>query len=190
MKPKEPLEDRLEMVNMHDGFQKNLSKLMEDENYIAATWICYSIFEQRTNRLMQKHIDQCGRKLFCENRRPQIASISVKLKCLKCLISHQYGGYADFDSTLPDDLLAWCQKRNDLTHKLINLNNYRDYNGKFQDLAESGVGLVKRLYAACTKFRKWWEENQYSGEFPVPNRKDICDRKYHCVPESGDIADI
>lgn len=188
MKPKEPIEVRRKMADMHTGFRDNLSELMKSKNYIAASWICYSIFEQRTNRLMQKHIDQCTRSPFYNNKVRRIASISVKLKCLKCLVSNKYGGYADFDRNLLDEILVWCEKRNSLTHQLINLDNYQDYNERFRDLAESGAKLVDRLYAAATKFRQWFSaSNQFSGEFPVPKSKNVCDRKYHCVPEEGDI---
>ena len=72
MEPKEPLEVRREMVDMHEGFKKSLSDKIGAEDYIAASWICYAIFEQRINRLMQKHIDQCPHKPFDDRKSPKI----------------------------------------------------------------------------------------------------------------------
>lgn len=188
MEPKEPLEVRREMVDMHEGFKKSLSDKIGAEDYIAASWICCAIFEQRINRLMQKHIDQCPHKPFDDRKSPKIAAISVKIKCLECLVCKKYGGYANFDANLLGEIHDWCQERNKLTHQLINLNNYHDYNMRFQKLASDGIKLVDRLYEEVTKFRAWWGANQFDGEFPVS--KNICDRKHHCVPERGDIADV
>lgn len=53
---------RHEMVDMHNTYIDNLNKAFINKNYIETSWICYSIFEQRINRLIEKNIQYCPKK--------------------------------------------------------------------------------------------------------------------------------
>ena len=53
---------RLEMVDMHNTYINNLETSFNNKNYIETSWICYSIFEQRVNRLIEKNIQYCQKQ--------------------------------------------------------------------------------------------------------------------------------
>ena len=60
MEAKESYELRLEMAEMHEEFIERMSVSYDNKYYIETVWYCYSIFEQRINRLIAKYIDKCS----------------------------------------------------------------------------------------------------------------------------------
>lgn len=176
MKAKEKIMVRKEMVLMHEEFLSALDKAMQAENYVEATWLCYSIFEQRITRLIEKHISFCPRK---KKTKGVPASITTRISCLKKLVLSKYGGYEFFDKNILIEIEKWCNKRNDLVHGLVSIEHYKKYDSEFKDLAINGKPLVEKLYKEASKFRKWYyAENQF-GVFP--NIKCRCTQK--CIME-------
>lgn len=50
---------RLEMGEIHNKYMRNLKLSLKNKNYIEISWICYSNFEQRVNRSIEKNIQYC-----------------------------------------------------------------------------------------------------------------------------------
>lgn len=171
----EPYEKRCEMAVMHDEFKRRLENAYEKGEYVEASWLCYAIFEQRIQRLIEKHIRKCPRPKR-NNNAP--VSISTKIKCIRNLSEAKYGGYENFDIELLDAISKWCTKRNSLVHSLLDISTYRQYDKDFRALAESGIPLVERLYSEVTKVRNWYYEKNF-GEFPIIK----CKCKTRCIIE-------
>lgn len=163
MKPKEKLEIRKEMVSMHDEYLTRLNSALQAEMYVEAVWLCYSIFEQRITRLIEKHISYCPRQKKVKGKP---AAISTRIACVQHLIAVEYGGYKSFDSQLLSDILTWCERRNDLVHGLVTLDHYKKYDVEFKQLAHEGEPLVQKLYEEVSKFRKWYYEVNSFDRFP------------------------
>lgn len=176
---KETLEVRREMAEMHDKFLDNLETAMKKKQYIEASWLCYAIFEQRIERIIEKHVKKCPKGKRQKEEKP--VSISTKLLCLKKLCKQKYGPYADFDKILLTDIKSWCNLRNDLIHGLVSLEHYRKYDKEFKELALSGEPLVKRLYKEATKVREWCREGHQLGKFPEMK----CRCGHRCVYEEN-----
>lgn len=175
MKAKEAYEKRLQMAEMHDVFLERLDNAFNDHNFIEATWICYSIFEQRVNRLILKYIDYCK---IPPREDDKTISISTRIKCLLKLVNNQYGVFAHFDETILQDILAWCDERNELTHGLVALDHYKKYETEFEGIAVRGRELVKRIYEEATKLREEW----YDAPEPVNAFPPKCKcKKQQCI---------
>lgn len=177
MEPKESYEVRLEMASMHDVYIENLREAMKGARYVEASWLCYAIFEQRIARLILKHLDKCP----LEKKKKDVpVSISTKISCIKALIQNKYGGYAQMDSSLFEEIEKWCNSRNGLVHGLVSLEHYKHYDKEFEELAKSGAPIVERLYKEITKFRAWYYRDGEFGDFPKFKCK--C-QKYRCIYE-------
>lgn len=163
MNPKESIDVRSEMVSMHNEYIDRLDKAMKYKRYVEASWLCYSLFEQRIKRLILKHITACPKE---KKKKGKDAAISTRIACLQELIAAEYGGYKNFDSELLPQISKWCERRNDLVHGLVSLEHYKEYDKEFKDLAVDGVPLVKLLYSESARFRKWWYSNSDLPPFP------------------------
>lgn len=166
-----------QMARMHDEYIERLEKAVEKKNYIEASWLCYSIIEQRITRMIDKHISFCPR---AKKTKGKPAAISTRISCIKYLIEKNYGGYANLDNSLMSELTTWCNNRNELVHGLVSLEHYKQYDAEFKSLAERGYPLVKRLYVESGKLREW--SRKPDSQFgPFPKKKCKCE--YRCIFE-------
>lgn len=177
MKKIDEFKTRIEMVDMHNTYISNLKKSFNNKNYIEASWICYSIFEQRVNRIIEKNIQYCSKKA---KKKGRPASISARINCIINLIEKKYNGLDNLNKELFNDILKWCDKRNNLVHDLVKLDRYKNYNDEFHDLATNGISLVEKMYEEISKYRKLW----YKMPEPItsfPNFDCKCNTK--CIYE-------
>lgn len=177
MKQRESLEVRKEMVEMHEIYRDRLKVAVDTKQFVEATWICYAIYEQRINRIIEKILPKCP--IEAPRKSNNSASISTRIKCLEQLILNSYGGLAKFDLSLLKDISDWCGERNSLVHNLVNLNEYKRFDADFETLAKQGVSLVDRIYKESTKFRKWFVAADLLPDFPT-NHKCRC-QKEQCI---------
>lgn len=159
---KEAYEERCKMAEMHDDFKKRLDQAYTRKEYVEASWLCYAIFEQRIQRLIEKHIHRCPRRKRTDTHP---VGIKTKIQCIRKLSKVKYGGYADFNMRLLDDISKWCDKRNELVHSLLNVSTYRQYDKDFYNLAKEGLPLVEQLYSEASKIRAWYYAETF-GAFP------------------------
>ena len=177
MEAKESYELRLEMAEMHEEFIERMSASYDNKYYIETVWYCYSIFEQRINRLIAKYIDKC--KIAPERTDDKSAAISIRIACLKKIIKAKYNSFELIDIDILNRISDWCKMRNELVHSLISLKHYRRFDEEFKNLADSGVPLVFELYDVITTFRENWYLLENSiDDFPV--KKCMC-KKSKCV---------
>lgn len=177
MKQRESYEIRLEMARMHDTYIEDLHEAMKEARYVEASWLCYAIIEQRVTRLILKHLDNCP----LEKKKKDVpVSISTRLSCIKTLIENEYGGYAQMDKALFEEIEKWCKDRNELVHGLVSLEHYKHYDKEFEKLAKDGTPIVEKLYKEITKFREWYYRDGVFGDFP--KFKCMC-KKYRCIYE-------
>lgn len=177
MKQRESIEIRKEMVEMHETYLDRLKTAMDTKQFVEATWICYAIYEQRINRIIEKILPKCP--IEAPRTSNNSASISTRIKCLEKLISKSYGGLAKFDLSLLEDISTWCDDRNSLVHDLVNLDEYKRFDADFEALAKRGVPLVNRIYEEGTKFRRWFVAADSLPAFPVKH-KCRC-KKEQCI---------
>ena len=177
MKQKEQLQELINMAVMHDEYKQKLYTAVNNKRYVEGVWLCYAIFEQRINRLIQKFIDECPVPPRDDDK---TVAITTRIQCIKKLVENKYGGFAGFDSGLLDEILVWCDRRNDLCHALVDLTKYKEYDKLFSDLCNDGVPLVTRLYSEATKIREWYKNNNTWPEFP--NSKCRCKNK-KCIKQ-------
>ena len=154
----ESLEIRKEMVHMHNEYLSKLNIAMQTQNYIEASWICYSIFEQRTTRVIEKFIMKCPLKKR-QNKKPETASISTRLKCIKDLSKSNYLFLEEIDTKLLENILKWCNTRNSLVHDLVSLERYKKFDEEFKQLAIEGNELVFKYYKQIENFRIKYKNN-------------------------------
>jgi len=143
---------------MHEQYMADLAKSMKKRAYITASWLCYSMFEQRTNRIIEKYIDQCPRRT--RTSKAPTGAISNRLKCIKKICESSYDGFTEIDVTLLSQIIEWCKDRNSLMHDLVRIDRYKKYDDDFKLLAEQGYGLIMRYYEAATKFRNWYQTDE------------------------------
>lgn len=179
MKTKEPLEMRLEMVEMHKVFLEGLDHAMKKRQYIEASWLCYAIFEQRTDRIIQKHISKCPKLKRQPNEKP--VGISTKLKCIQKLVKTKYFIYAQLDRELFKQIENWCKRRNTLIHGLVSLEHYKHFDKEFKKMAEDGAPLAHRIYDEAKKVRDWCNADNHFGQFP--DTKCRCDHQCILIKE-------
>lgn len=160
MKAKDTYTDRLRMADMHNDVLQRLEKAISEKRSIEACWLCYSCFESRITRTMEKLSEDCLCRRCYQNYK---VGIKTKIDCLKHLRKLNYSGAERFDSQLLGDIIAWCKERNTLVHALVSLNNYYGIDDKFLKLAVKGKPLVEKLYSQATQFR-----NQYYGLEEMP----------------------
>lgn len=168
---------RLEMAEMHNTYIRKLKLSLKNKNYIETSWICYSIFEQRVTRLIEKNIQYCQKE---KKKKGRPAGISTRIACVIHLIENKYNGFENLNIETFNDILVWCNKRNNLVHDLVKLDRYKNYENEFYELAVNGFGLVKKLYDEISKFREmWYELPEPLNKFPEFKCK--CNKK--CIYE-------
>lgn len=160
---KDSYEDRLKMAEMHDDIIKRIETAINKKQSIEACWLCYSCFESRITRTLEKVSVKCSKN---KCRGDCIVKISTRIDCLKRLKKLNYAGTDNFDIKLLNDIKKWCQERNTLTHGLVTLNNYLGIDKKFFDLAKKGQSLVGELYQQTTQFRNEYYEINEMPDFP------------------------
>lgn len=168
MQAKELYEVRLEMAKMHDDVLLRIDKAIKNKHSIEACWLCYSCFESRINRTLEKVSELCKDRRCIEN--PKVG-ISTKIDCLKRLRKAGYIGIEKISSNTLGQARAWCSERNSLVHNLMTLNNYYGMDEKFLDLAKRGKPLVEKLYKETTDFRNTYYELDEMPPFPEDVRK-------------------
>ena len=163
MKPKENFEQRTQMAEMHDDVLKRIDNAIKKKHSIEACWLCYSCFESRITRTLEKASENCAEKKCFQN--PKVG-IKTRIDCLKRLKKLSYAGVECFDSQLLGQVYSWCKERNGLVHALVTLNNYYGMDEKFLALARQGKTLVEKLYAQTTSFRNNYYQLNQMPDFP------------------------
>ena len=131
MKAKESLDERLQMAKMHDDVLSRIELAISEKRSIEACWLCYSCFESRITRTLEKVSEYCNeRKCYCNNR----VGIKTRIDCLKRLKRLSYCGTEEYDIQLLGQIINWCHERNTLVHALVSLNNYYGMDEKFLKL--------------------------------------------------------
>jgi hypothetical protein len=159
MKKIDSLKTRTQMVEMHTVYKNDLNEAMSKGNYITATWLCYSIIEQRTNRVIEKYLFQCPKEKRKE-KTSDTCAISTRLKCIKYLNEMNYACFISISSNLIQDILDWCEKRNSLMHDLVKITRYKNYDKEFKCIAIKGCDLVNEYYKAADTFREWYQDDE------------------------------
>ncbi len=148
---------------MHDDALQRIDKAISNKQSIEACWLCYSCFESRITRTLEKVSARCVERRCYQN--PRIG-IQTRIKCLKRLGRVSYAGVEVFDNQLLGRISKWCEERNVLVHALVTLNNYYGMDEKFLQLAVRGKPLVERLYVQTTEFRNKYYQLEELSEFP------------------------
>ncbi len=164
MRPKESLEVRIEMADMHDDVLLRIATAIEKKHCIEACWLCYACFESRIVRTLEKVSERCPGRTCFQNPR---VGIKRRIECLKRLRKQGYVGTEQFDSNTLGQIIAWCRERDKLVHALVTLNNYSGMDKRFLDLAKQGQPLVERIYKETTMFRSAYYGLELLPEFPT-----------------------
>lgn len=163
MRAKETYEERAKMALMHGDVLNRIDSAIKKKHSIEACWLCYSCFESRITRTLEKVSENCTeRKCY---RNPKVG-IKTRIDCLKRLGKKSYAGSENFDNQLLGQVYAWCKERNTLVHALVTLNNYYGMDEKFLTLAKQGKPLVEKLYAQTTNFRSNYYKLSEMPSFP------------------------
>ena len=134
--------------NTYEETFDRLNEALNSDFYLEASWIEYSLFEDRTNSLL----DKTG-GLLSDPR----ASIDKKLKELEKRSTTDAGllHIPEFPDIL-DEIRKWKNKRNPLMHQMVDLpRKWEDINTDAKNLAESGSTLIRRYSSAAMKLRTW-----------------------------------
>lgn len=161
MEPKESIDIRREMAEMHDSVLKRIDKASKSKQYIEVCWLCYACFENRVNRVLSKICTGCTKEKRTSKRH---IGITTKLECYVRLIKSKYPPLANENYDLIYTIKGWCKERNDLIHGMVSLERYNDADQKFKTLATRGITLVKRMYSLGKKVRDYYYK---TNEIPV-----------------------
>ena len=153
MKPKESIEVRRAMAEMHDSVLKRIDVAYKNNQFIEVCWLCYACFESRVNRVLSKICTGCTKEKRTNNAH---IGITTKLECYVRLIKSNYPPLAKEDYNLLNSIKGWCKERNTLIHGMVSLENYNDADKKFKNLATRGRGLVKKIYALGADVRNYY----------------------------------
>lgn len=167
MKSTEKIEERMKRVDMHEFFLQRINDAIKMENYIEASWLIYSCFENRYFRTVEKIKGQCkysGGK--CKKTTNELA-LKTKVRCLQRLSD---AGCSCIKNAFSNELFAktllWIKKRNTMMHNLLQLEIYENMDKQFEENAKEGLVLLNRTYASCTLFRKLFYTDGYKFIFP------------------------
>lgn len=163
MKAKDSYEDRLKMADMHDDVLQRIDLAIANKHSIEACWLCYSCFESRITRTLEKVSECCSDRKCYQNHK---VGIKTRIDCLKRLNKAKYCGTESFDNQLLGEITKWCKERNTLVHALVTLNNYCGMDDKFLQLATKGRPLVTKLYQQTTAFRNKYYAQTELTSFP------------------------
>ncbi len=177
MKPKESIEIRRAMADMHESVLHRIDSAYKNELYIEVCWLCYACFESRVNRTLAKVCSGCTKAERTDKRR---VGITTKLECYIRLIKSNYSLFQEEDINLLYAVKGWCKERNNLIHGMVSLEYYNDADVKFKNLSKSGIALVKRMYSFSTNIRNKFYE---SAEIPIFNDDVVqkCSLKSKCM---------
>ncbi|MEE5993894.1 MAG: hypothetical protein V3G42_11715 [Oscillospiraceae bacterium] len=170
MESTETMESRLKRVDMHNYFLDRINIDMENGNYIEASWLIYSCFENRYFRTLDKFKRKCkyckkGGK--CRKNKNELA-LRTKVNCVKRLYDNSVECICKaFTAELFEKTLAWIKERNTLMHELLSLEFYEDTDERFKKCAETGLALLSETYLCCTKFRELFYTDGYEFVFPI-----------------------
>ena len=170
MKSTEDKAQRLLRVDMHEYFLSKIDEAMKKENYIEASWLIYSCFENRYFRTIQKYkhmCKYCRKKGRCNPGPKNDLSITTKVKCVQRLYNSGVPSIVNaFEGDIFDKSIKWINERNDLMHELLALETYQSSEELFKSSAEDGNSLLTQTYDYCTKFRKLFYDDDYCFVFP------------------------
>lgn len=170
MKSNEPMESRLKCVDMHNFFLDRIDVAMKNENYIEASWLIYSCFENRFFRTLQKYkkyCKYCRRKSKCNNKEKNELALATKIKCVRRLHDNKVRCISEaFRYELYKEILDWVDERNGLMHELLSLEFYENTDEMFKKSAENGKKLLDETYKCCTTFRRLFYAEDYDFKFP------------------------
>lgn len=153
MEPKESIEIRCAMAEMHDSVLERIDHAFEREQYIEVCWLCYACFESRVNRVLSKICVGCTKQRRTNNRS---VGITTKLECYARLIKSKYPPLLKEDVNLIHTVKGWCIERNKLIHGMVSLDTYGNADRNFENLAKRGRTLVKRMYSLGTDVRNFY----------------------------------
>lgn len=177
MNPKESLEIRKQMAEMHDSVIKRINKAYKDKQYIEVCWLCYACFESRVNRVLQKICSGCIKP---ERKDKRNIGITTKLECYVRLIKSHYPPLSKENIDLINTVKGWCKERNDLIHGMVSLEYYNDADKKFESLAKRGKTLVTRMYSLGTDVREYYYQATEIPMFDESVTKS-CSLKSKCI---------
>lgn len=170
MKSTETMESRLKRVNMHDYFLRRIDDCMKKKNYIEASWLIYSCFENRYYRIVEKvrkNCKYCRAKGKCNNKDKNTLALATKINCVKRLYNGGVSCFKQaFNCEIFQDTLKWVKDRNGLMHELLSLEFYENTDERFRVNAERGLTLLKDTYRCCTEFRRLFYDEEYVFIFP------------------------
>jgi hypothetical protein len=167
MEAKESYDERLKMVEMHDDVLNRIDKAINNNQSIEACWLCYSCFESRIVRTLEKISVGChDRRCFLDGVSNPRVGINTRIDCLKRLHKNEYFVIESFDVNTFQQIALWCKERNALVHALLTLNNYMGMDEKFLGLAKKGKPLVDALYNQTTSFRNQYYVSDIMLPFP------------------------
>ena len=179
MEPKESLEIRYLMAEMHESVLKRIDSAYKSKQYIEVCWLCYACFESRVNRALVKICAGCSKQKRTNNRP---VGISSKLECYARLIRNNYPPLVKEDYNLVNTVKGWCKERNDLIHGMVSLAHYNEADKKFESLAKRGMTLVKRMYSLGADVRNYYYQAEEIPEFPEKVVKS-CRLTSKCIKE-------
>ena len=179
MKPKETLEIRTLMADLHDSILKRIDDACKKKHYIEVCWLCYACFENRVNRILEKICSGCTKEKRNDNRH---IGIRTKLECYGRLMKNHYLPMQSENYQLINTIKGWCKERNDLIHGLVSLDLYSGVDKKFENLAKRGVKLVNEMYHLGGGVRSFYYETE---EIPLFDEKIIkaCHLTKKCIKE-------
>lgn len=179
MQPKESIEIRREMAEMHESVLKRIDLAYKNNQYIEVCWLCYACFESRVNRVLSKICTGCSKEKRNDNRH---IGITTKLECYVRLIKNNYPPLSKEDPNLIHTVKGWCKERNDLIHGMVSLEYYNDADKKFQNLAKRGITLVKKMYSLSKDVRDYYYQADVIPAFDETVVKK-CSLKKKCLKE-------
>ena len=126
---------------------RRIDRAISERFFLEATWIVYSLFEDRCNSALEK----TGGRL--SNPR---ASIEQKLKALEARSGSNpsMGKVTEFPAIF-NEVRVWKDARNPLMHEMVDMPRpWTDINNDAEALALDGRELLGRFTSAMMKLRK------------------------------------
>ena len=179
MEPKESLEIRKQMAEMHSSIVERIDDAYSDNRFIEVCWLCYACFENRVNRVLTKICSGCSKP---KRKNKRVVGISTKLECYIRLIHSGYPPLQKENSDLINTVKGWCKERNGLIHGMVSLDCYDNVDKKFKNLAKRGKELVKRMYMLGTDVREYYYATNEIPAF-AGDVVQKCRLKRKCVEE-------
>lgn len=179
MEPKESLEIRQKMAEMHESVLKRIEDAYKHGNMIEVCWLCYACFESRVNRTLEKICSRCTKD---KRDKKRIIGITTKLECYVRLVKAGYEPLKNENIDMIQNVKGWCKERNDLIHGMVSLDYYNDADNKFANLAKRGKSLVKKMYLLGKDVRVYYYN---ADQIPIFESSvvDKCRLQQKCINE-------